>query len=359
MKRRESALARCLPHTRLCLAVLPALLVACAGQPSRLPDATARSAEPAKTPGKTARKSAVVQKRGGAYYKDDGPGDEIPDNLDDIPDAQPRPEPLHRFANRPYVVLGKAYEPYSSLRPHQERGVASWYGKKFHGQKTSIGEPYDMFSMTAAHPTLAIPSYVRVTSVGNGKSVVVRVTDRGPFHADRVIDLSYAAAHRLGYVDNGSTLVEVESILPEGATTMSYAQVMPAPRPARAVGAAAERDEIELLAAKLGLNTDSAPSLVAEATLPAPPRVASTGSTAATDGGVFLQLGAFASADNAETLRSHLQRELDWLNEGIQIAAGGGMHRVHLGPYPSRADAEKVAERIRLALGYRPTFVAR
>jgi len=92
----------------------------------------------------------VTQKRGGAYYKDDGPGDEIPDNLDDIPDAQPRLEPLHRFANRPYIVLGKAYEPQTSLRPHQERGVASWYGKKFHGQKTSIGEPYDMFSMTCS-----------------------------------------------------------------------------------------------------------------------------------------------------------------------------------------------------------------
>jgi rare lipoprotein A len=354
MKRAKFKWARRMPPSGLCLLVLPALLVACGGQPSRLPDASARSAEPAKTPGKMARKSTVVQKRGGAYYKDDGPGDEIPDNLDDIPDAQPRLEPLHRFANRPYVVLGKAYEPYSSLRPHQERGVASWYGKKFHGQKTSIGEPYDMFSMTAAHPTLAIPSYVRVTSVGNGKSVVVRVTDRGPFHADRVIDLSYAAAHRLGYVDNGSTLVEVESVLPEGATTMSYAQVMPAPRSVRAVGGPIERDEIELLAAKLGQDKTAAPSLVAEMTPPVPSR-----SAAVSGGGVFLQLGAFASADNAETLRSHLQRELDWLSDGIQIAAGGGMHRVHLGPYPSRADAEKVAERIRLALGYKPTFVTR
>jgi rare lipoprotein A (peptidoglycan hydrolase) len=193
-------------------------------------------------------KSNVVQKRGGAYYKDDGPGDEFPDNLDDIPDAQPRLEPLHRFANRPYVVLGKAYEPTTSLKRIRSAACASWYGKKFHGQKTSIGEPYDMFSMTAAHPTLAIPSYVRVTNVSNGKSVVVRVIDRGPFHADRVIDLSYAAAYRLGYVDNGSTLVQVDSILPDGATTMTYAQVMPAPR--RGVAAQpGERDEIELLAA--------------------------------------------------------------------------------------------------------------
>lgn len=300
----------------------------------------------------------MVQKRGGAYYKDDGPGDEIPDNLDDIPDAQPRLEPLHRFANRPYVVLGKAYEPHASLRPHQERGIASWYGKKFHGQKTSIGEPYDMFAMTAAHPTLAIPSYVRVTNVSNGKSVVVRVTDRGPFHADRVIDLSYLAAYRLGYVDNGSTLVNVESILPEGATTMTYAQVMPVASPRRPVGTPVERDEIELLAAKLSLDKPPVPSMATGGPPLAFSQAAASASSASMRS-VFLQLGAFASAENAESLRSHLLRELDWLNEGVQINAGGGMHRVHLGPYASRADAERVAERIRLALGYKPTFVAR
>ena len=241
------------PAGASCCLVL--LLAACGGQPARSPEQVARSPEQTKAPAKLPRKSNVVQKRGGAYYKDDGPGDEIPDNLDDIADAEPRLEPLHRFANRPYVVLGKAYEPHSSLRPHQERGVASWYGKKFHGLKTSIGEPYDMFAMTAAHPTLALPSYVRVTRIANGRSVVVRVTDRGPFHADRVIDLSYAAAHRLGYVDDGSTLVQVEAILPEGATTMSYARVMAAPAPAAASGGAAERDEIELLALRLGLDT--------------------------------------------------------------------------------------------------------
>lgn len=347
-----------LSHAACCLLLLPFLLPGCGGQAARSPEAASRSPEQAKAPAKTPRKSSVVQKRGGAYYKDDGPGDEIPDNLDDIPDAQPRLEPLHRFANRPYVVLGKAYEPHSGLKSYQERGVASWYGKKFHGQKTSIGEPYDMFSMTAAHPTLAIPSYARVTRVGTGKSVVVRVTDRGPFHADRVIDLSYAAAYRLGYVDDGSTLVEVEAILPEGATTMSYAQVMSPIRPPRPVGNLAERDEIELLAVKLGLDTAAMPSLVHEATPPPLPTARPVPAGVAASG-IFLQLGAFASADNADSLRAHLLRELDWLNEGIQINAGGGMHRVHLGPYANRADAEKVAERIRLALGYKPTFVAR
>ncbi len=252
------------------LSLLLSLLVACGGQPSRPLEVAGRDAASAQTPAKTARKSSVVQKRGGAYYKDDGPADEIPDNLDDIADAQPRLEPLHRFANRPYVVLGKAYEPDTSLRSHQQRGVASWYGKKFHGQKTSIGEPYDMFSMTAAHPTLAIPSYARVTRVSNGRSVVVRVIDRGPFHADRVIDLSYAAAYRLGYVDQGSTEVEVESILPEGATTMTYAQVATAPRPAAAGVNSPGRDEIELLAARLGLDKP-APLLSPAAASPLPP----------------------------------------------------------------------------------------
>jgi len=357
MRQRQTALGRCGPRWTAWLSAL--FLVACGGQPAKSPEPAARTAEGRSAPGKMVRKPAVTQKRGGAYYKDDGPGDEIPDNLDDIPDAQPRLEPLHRFANRPYIVLGKAYEPQTSLRPHQERGVASWYGKKFHGQKTSIGEPYDMFSMTAAHPTLAIPSYARVTNVSNGRSVVVRVTDRGPFHADRVIDLSYAAAYRLGYVDNGSTLVQLEAIVPDGATTMTYAQVMPAPRPARAPGAAAERDEIGLLAAQLGLDRDASPSLAKDA---APPSAVAAGpatSSAANLRGVFLQLGAFASAENAESLRSHLLRELDWLNEGVQINAGGGMHRVHLGPYTSRVDAERIAERIRLALGYKPTFVTR
>lgn len=293
-------------------------------------------------PTRPATKSTVIQKRGGAYYKDDGPGDDIPDTLDSIPDAQPRSEPLHRFANNPYVVLGKSYVPSTQLKPYRQRGIASWYGKKFHGQKTSIGEPYDMFSMTAAHPTLAIPSYVRVSSVSSGKSVVVRVTDRGPFHADRIIDLSYAAAYRLGYVNNGSTQVDVEAILPSDAATVTYTQVktpIPAVKPPTPV---VESDGLEQLMTTLAANETSVPSPTA------PPQK-----------GIFLQLGAFSSAENAESLRSHLARDLDWLNEEIQINAGAGMHRVHLGPYASRSDADKVAEKIRLALGYKPTFVTR
>ena len=360
--RRTLALAAVLPTLGIVLT-----LGGCS-TPSPRPADPSTNAESAQksSPRPPARKSTVVQKRGGAYYKDDGPGDEIPDNIDDLPDAEPRPEALHRFANRPYVVLGKAYTPKTAVTPFRQKGIGSWYGKKFHGQKTSIGDAYDMFSMTAAHPTLPLPSYVRVTNVTNGRSVVVRVNDRGPFHADRVIDLSYAAAHRLGYVDSGSAQVEVEQIVPTEATNIAFAQVAPPMRsatandvvqrptqsterpPASSMAAAAEaNDPIAALAARLESRPDSA-----ENTKPA-----DTPSPALR--GVFLQLGAFSSADNADSLRNHLARELDWLSEPISISAGSGMHRVHLGPYENRSAAEKVAERIRQAVGYKPTFVIR
>ena len=149
----------------------------------------------------------------GGYYKDDGPHARPPAGLDAIADATPRVEPLHRFANRPYTVFGKQYRPLAAVQPFRQRGMASWYGKRFHGQKTSSGEVYDMYKMTAAHPTLPIPSYARVTNLANGRSVVVRINDRGPFHAGRVIDLSYVAAHKLGYIAAGAAQVEVEAIV--------------------------------------------------------------------------------------------------------------------------------------------------
>ena len=155
----------------------------------------------------------------GGYYKDDGPPDEAPRNLSQVADASPRWEPLHRWANRPYEVFGREYVPFTELRPYKQRGIASWYGKRFHGKPTSSGEPYDMYAMTAAHPLLAIPSYARVTNLGNGRSIVVRINDRGPFHDGRLIDLSYAAAYKLGYIGQGSARVEVEAIVPKGLST--------------------------------------------------------------------------------------------------------------------------------------------
>ncbi len=153
-------------------------------------------------------------KKGGGYYLDDGPGDHPPENIDAIPDATPKVEPFNARANQPYIALDNKYIPMTSFYPYKERGVASWYGKRYHGKKTSIGEYYDMYSMTGAHTTLPIPCYVRVTNTENGKSVIVRINDRGPFKKDRVIDLSFAAAYKLRLSDKGSGPVEVELIDP-------------------------------------------------------------------------------------------------------------------------------------------------
>lgn len=317
------------------------LLAACGSTPSPVRDnkteegARATAGAKGVTP---TRKPTAVLKRGGGFYKDDGPADDIPDGLDDIPDAEPKWEPLHKPATRPYVVLGKEYVPNTAVKPYRTRGIASWYGKKFHGQKTSIGEPYDMFAMTAAHPTLALPSYVRVTNVQTGKSVVVRIIDRGPFHADRVIDLSYTAAYKLGLVNGGSGLVDVEAIIPGEPTATTYAQVVP-PKPA-------EREDLAEMTRRLAREERSVQAIV-------PPTDLSAAK------GIYLQLGAFANAENAENLKNHLMRELDWLNESMRINPGGGIHRLHLGPYASRGDADRVAEKIRAALGYRPTVVVR
>src|SRR5207249_11471035 len=149
--REQSLMAR-----RLSLLACALILVGCAGGPPR------ETRAPPASPPPTSK-----------YYLDDGPGLNPPADLDSIPDAVPRLEPLHRAANRPYAVLGREYIPATTLKPYQERGVASWYGRKFHGQKTSIGETYDMYAMTAAHPTLPLPSYARVTNVMSGKSVIV------------------------------------------------------------------------------------------------------------------------------------------------------------------------------------------
>lgn len=311
------------------------LLAGCGSSPRAPEDVAANGQKTAssKTPTPT-RKPGVTLKKGGGFYKDDGPADDIPDGLDDIPDAEPKWEPLHKPATKPYVVLGKEYVPNTALKPYRARGIASWYGKKFHGQKTSIGEPYDMFAMTAAHPTLALPSYVRVTNTQSGKAVVVRVTDRGPFHADRVIDLSYTAAYKLGLVNGGSGQVEVEAVIPGELGTTSYAQLTP---PAKT--ATAENDEIERLATRMAVEQQPLQN--------------------AKQAGIYLQLGAFANADNAENLKNHLTRELDWLAEPMRVQPGGNIHRLQLGPYASRDDADRIADKIRAALGYKPTVVSR
>jgi rare lipoprotein A len=262
--------------------------------------------------------SAPAPSRPGGYYLDDGPGDGPPTDLARIPDAQPRPEPLHRAANSPYVVFGKEYVPERSIRPFRQRGVASWYGRRFHGNPTSSGERYDMYAMTAAHPTLPIPSYARVTSVANGRSVVVRINDRGPFLHGRIIDLSYAAAWKLGYVEQGSALVEVEAVVP-GDTAAAP------PRQERTPTAS---DTIDV-------------PVAAEA------------------GGIYVQLGAFAAPENAESLRARLALELASFEGQIEIYRKDGLYRLHIGPYRTRAEANAAADQIRAALDMQPHLVVR
>lgn len=276
------------------------MLLAGCGSVATKPEAPASKAEKKET----AKSEPAKSTKGGGYYLDDGPGDNPPANLDEIPDATPKYEPLQNRFNRPYVALGENYTPMAEHQPYKARGLASWYGKRYHGRKTSTGEVYDMYSMTAAHTTLPIPSYARVTNPANGKSVIVRVNDRGPFHKERLIDLSYAAAHRLGIIGNGSGMVEVEAIdtrPPEQATIQKVPDV-PQEKP------------------------------VAEA-------------------GSYVQAGAFRSRANAEQLSERLRQNGLVENETIESWYNNGIYRVRLGPYASRDEAERSASRIRKTLG--------
>jgi rare lipoprotein A len=326
---------------RILALALPLLLAACGSQPSRAPEAGAAGAA-AVSPAPTfpaGKKPPVVTKRGGGFYKDDGPGDNPPADVDAIADAVPRAEPPNRFANQPYSVFGQDYVPLPASAPYSATGVASWYGRKFHGQKTSSGEPYDMYGMTAAHPTLPIPSYVRVTNPRNGKSVVVRVNDRGPFLAGRLIDLSWAAAYKLDYLAEGSTLVRVERVFP-GQTS-----------PAEPFDPMAD-DPIARLA-MADQTGEAAPSTAAA--LAPPPRLPEV--TRA--GGHYLQLGAFANRDNAEALRGHLARELGELGDKLVIAEAGKVFRVQLGPWPDDTAARQAGEQLRTSLGLGAIVVRR
>ncbi|MBI5891921.1 MAG: septal ring lytic transglycosylase RlpA family protein [Nitrosomonadales bacterium] len=267
--------------------------------------------------GKPARAAAPG---GGGYLAGDGPGADAPANLDAIPDAVPKPEPLHRYANRPYSALGKTYTPLQAPGNYKERGSASWYGKKFHGQRTSIGETYNMYAMTAAHPTLPIPSYARVTNVATGKSVVVRVNDRGPFLHERIMDLSYVAAYKLGYINNGSAEVEVESLAADGSAPATGTVETPAV-------------QVEPLA--------GAPAIPVE-------------TAGASTGQVFLQLGAFKSPQGAESFLARMRSELPDTSRTLRLYKKNGLTRVHFGPYASANEARNAASRLASSLGFKP-----
>jgi rare lipoprotein A len=325
-----------------CIAVAAAALLigGCGSVPTRAPVAGDAGVKAQK---KSAAAAAPPRaSRGGAYYQDDGPGDNPPANLDQIADAVPRVEPLARAANKPYTVFGRQYVPYQTLTPYRQRGIGSWYGRKFNGQRTSSGEPYDMYAMTAAHATLPIPSYARVTDLDNGRSVIVRINDRGPFHSGRLIDLSYAAAYKLGYAAAGSAPVEIEAITPDEMPLLAARQHQAAKTAAAPPQQARPMAPVILAAATASQ---------AEPARPIP--------VDAVAGGIYLQLGAFSARDNAENFRVRVYQQLAWLNDPIRIVARDGMYRLDLGPYRDRGEAAGIADKIRDALQFKPLVVVR
>jgi len=236
----------------------------------------------------------------GGYYQDDGPHRRPEVDVSKVPDAVPRNEAHNERNNRPYAVFGVNYRPLKSSKGYRERGVASWYGKKFHGHKTSNGETYDMYAMTAAHKTLPLPSYLRVRNLNNGKSVVVRVNDRGPFRENRIIDLSYAAAAKLGIIGTGTGIVEIEGLTGDEPVTQSAAR---APDPVPLPKAAAPR--------------------------------------------LYLQVGAFTNRDNAENLKQRLA-SADLKSVHIQNADldATPLYRVRIGPLDSVDESDRLAARV-------------
>ena len=256
--------------------------------------------------------------RSGGYYEDDGPELRPPADIANIPDAVPKTEPRATSGNKPYSVFGTAYTPLADTNGYRERGVASWYGKKFHGRRTSSGEAYDMYAMTAAHKTLPLPAYVRVRNLENGRSIIARVNDRGPFLHNRLIDLSYAGAAKLGILGTGTGLVEVEAVSPDEPDTQ-VAKVETYGLQVISPAAAEELPESQA--------TTVAPKL-------------------------YLQVGAFSQRDNATSLRDRLEREAlrPIFVQPAPNADGGApgaapIYRVRIGPLANVEEGDRLMER--------------
>ncbi|MBS1169345.1 MAG: septal ring lytic transglycosylase RlpA family protein [Burkholderiaceae bacterium] len=279
----------------------------------------------------------------GGYYLDDGPGENTPTGLEKVPDAEPRVEPLLPRANRPYSVFGSTYTPVALNHPYSQRGVGSWYGKKFHGRKTSSGELYDMYKMTAAHPTLPIPSYSRVTNLDNGKQIIVRINDRGPFRSNRIIDLSYTAALKLGYLGKGSGMLQVEHLRPAEIERIIQSRRMSgitdeAIAPAQPQQASA--NDYPPLPSGLGNDDMRVPQPVA---------------TSLT--GYYLQLGSFAKEHNAQAM--HAQYAITWADKlpPAQIVQKGELYRLYAGPFSSRNEADTAARQMQNSGSPKPLIV--
>ena len=349
----------------------------------------------------------------------DGPGTNIPPDLANVPDAEPRVEPIRSMGgtSKPYTVLGRGYVPITDDRPFRESGLASWYGRKFHAASTSSGEPYDMYAMTAAHKTLPLPSYVRVRNPANGREVIVRVNDRGPFVDGRIIDLSYTAALKLDLL-RGVAPVEIERITNDDIRTGAWrrdsgtayaAAPVPAavpaavPAPVRVPSARAPQQPVQVpaewtapvaaagndasqvstmpvapqtpMAAALppGAESESAQSppsippsrqaivvndLAPLQAAPASPSPSAAQPSAALPG-FWVQLGAFRERDGAQSLLTQAARGVPSLASQLRVFSEAGTHRLQAGPFASRNAAGEVIAQLRESLHISPMVVER
>jgi rare lipoprotein A len=321
------------------LTLLAVLLSSCSSQP---PDPQPAASAPATKP---APEYPRPHRDGAPWWDMD---------VTRIQDAIPVPH-TGRYKASTYSVMGKTYHPMQDGRNYRETGTASWYGTKFHGQATANGEHYDLYGMTAAHKTLPLPTYVRVTSLENGRSIIVRVNDRGPFYSDRIIDLSFAAAKKLGFAETGTARVRVEGIDPQQwqaenghrvPMLMAGQQPVVSPQPVSAPLSSGQIEEYQ-------------PPLAQHAAPVLPNQLAAANPAGATATGLFLQVGAFANPDAAELLKDKLgglvsaPAFIDSVMINQQI-----LHRVRLGPIGSPAEMQEISQSVRLANLGQPTPVA-
>jgi len=369
-----------LSSSRVAVALAVAVVVAgCASSPPRGAPATPRTSDARPLPP-------------GA----DGPGANPPADLASLPDAEPRVEAIRSGGpNKPYQVLGRDYVPATRDLAFSERGLASWYGAKFHGRRTASGEVYDMYAMTAAHPTLPIPSYARIRNPANGREILVRINDRGPFHPGRIVDLSYAAAFKLDLL-RGVAPVELERITFDdirtgawrgGAGDATRLAAAPAPGDVATMSKApdvivASPSTAAIVVAAVPLSAQDVAFVAAAPVAPASPAspasASSSGSAVSANGtvstlapivrpsgqaarGFWVQLGAFRERDGAESFRRRIGADDDagWLAPMLAVFADTSLFRVQAGPFTNRDDAESAALRLRTALALVPLIVER
>ncbi|MBB3169275.1 septal ring lytic transglycosylase RlpA family protein [Simiduia aestuariiviva] len=277
--------------------------------------------------------SDADRRQASRYQVDQDYGPDAPLDVSHVPDAIPKVEPRTSAGNKsPYTVLGQTYTLLPEDAPYVEEGMASWYGNKFHGHQTSNGEIYNMYGMTAAHKTLRIPSYVKVTNLDNQRSVIVRVNDRGPFHGDRIIDLSYAAARKLDYAERGTARVRVEAIDP--------------------IAWANARDGSTEVMAQAATVPPKLDGQTLEHKAPLPKNVEGYELPANT----FLQAGAFSSKDSANSLRDQLGG-LTHYPVFVAQASKNSLFRVRIGPITDNQDLMRIRELVFRKGGVRPHVV--